>query len=69
MAATCIFIGAMEIFMVGWCLAPGLVHLLFLFSFHLHLLLTMLLHKSGSQQNTSLKITRTSYGEDKVHLT
>ena len=46
-----IFIGAMDKFLVGMCVSLVVLHVLFLLSLHLFLLLPMLLHESRRQQN------------------
>ena len=51
MATICMFVGAMETILVGWFVGLVRVHILLLFSLHCHLLLNMILHKSGSQQS------------------
>ena len=57
-----------QTYLVGWFLALDFVHLLFLHSLHLHHVLHMFLHKSGSQPNRVFRITVTRFEECKVHL-
>ena len=50
MAASCIFFEAKETFLVGMSVAFVVLHVVFLLNLPFHLLLPMLLHKSGASK-------------------